>query len=197
MARSSFTRSVQKRVHRRLWSFFGTERIKTGSLPTFFFLFQRVNARPLFGTDPRHFFLSLRSFYVSRLLINLMRFTPCIFAAIWRIKRRKLHHEKLQQKRLNLGKIMKSRCCLIRSFKNASLSYPIHCCWARSSCSLPSKRHKNSKKASSIVVWGTVSSACGLVSTVSFLWLYRFRSRKITCKRSLSVPRFSEDRAIF
>ena len=26
-----------------------------GSVPTFFFLFQRVNARPLFGTDPRRF----------------------------------------------------------------------------------------------------------------------------------------------
>ena len=45
-------------------------------------------------------------------------FTPYIFAAIWWVKRRKLHHEKLQQKRLNLGKIIKSRCCLIRSFKN-------------------------------------------------------------------------------
>ena len=28
--------------------------------------------------------------------VILMRFTPYIFAAIWRIKRRKLHHEKLQ-----------------------------------------------------------------------------------------------------
>ena len=59
LARSSFTRSVKKRVHRRLWSFFGSERIKIGSVSTFFFLFQRVNARPLFGTDPRRFFLSL------------------------------------------------------------------------------------------------------------------------------------------
>ena len=143
MTRSSFTRSVQKRVHRRLWSFFGTERIKIGSVPTFFFLVQRVNGRPLFGTDRRRFFLSLWSFYVSRLLTNLMRFAPYIFAAIWRIKRIKLHHEKLQQKRLNHGKIMKSRCCLIRSFKNTSLSYRIHCYCARSSCSLLSKWHKN------------------------------------------------------
>ena len=107
-----------------------------------------------------------------------MRFTPYIFAAIWRMKRRKLHHEKLQQKRLNLGQIMKSRCCLIRSFKNTSLSYRIHCYCARSWCSLLSKRHKNNMKDSSIAAWGTVSSACGLVSAVSYFWLYRFRSRK-------------------
>ena len=100
------------------------------------------------------------------------------FVATWRIKRRKLHHEKLQQKRLNLGKIIKSRCCLLHSFKNTSLSYRVHCYCSRSSCSLLSKRHKNSKKDSSTVVWGTVSSACGLVSAVSYLWLYRFRSRK-------------------
>ena len=80
--------------------------------------------------------------------VNLMRFTPYIVAAMCRIKRRKLHHKK----RLNLGKIIKSRCCLIRSFKNTSLSYEIHCYYARSSCSLLSKRHKNSKKNSSIVV---------------------------------------------
>ena len=80
---------------------------------------------------------------------------------------------------------MKSRCCLIRSFKSTSLSYRIHCYCARSLCSLLSKRHKNSKKDSSIVVWGTVSSACGLVSAVSYLWLYRFRSRKKQCVNSL------------
>ena len=73
---------------------------------------------------------------------------------------------------------MKSRCCLIRSFKNSSLIYRIHCYCARSSCSLLSKRYKNSKKDSCIVVCGTVSSACGLVSAVSYPWLYRFRSRK-------------------
>ena len=74
---------------------------------------------------------------------------------------------------------MKSRCCLIlRSFKSTSLIYRIHCYCTRSSCSLLSKRHKNSKKDSSIVVSGTVSSACGLVSAVSYLWLYQFRSRK-------------------
>ena len=28
--------------------------------------------------------------------VNLMRFTPYIFAALWWIKRKKLHHEKLQ-----------------------------------------------------------------------------------------------------
>ena len=39
-------------------------------------------------------------------------------------------------------------------------------------------RHKNIMKDSSIVVWGTVSSACGLASAVSYFWLYRFRSRK-------------------
>ena len=85
--------------------------------------------------------------------VNLKRFTAYILAAIWRIKRRKLHHEKLQQKRLNLGKIMKSRCRLLHSFKNTSLSrsYRIHCYCARSSSSLLSKRHKNSQKDSSIV----------------------------------------------
>ena len=69
MARSTFTRSVQKRVHRRLWSFFGTERIKIGSVPTFFFLFWRVNARPFFGTDKRRFFPEF--VVVLRQLFNL------------------------------------------------------------------------------------------------------------------------------
>ena len=84
--------------------------------------------------------------------VNLMRLTPYIFAAIWRIKRRKLHQEKLQQKRVNLGQIMKSRCCFIRSFKNTSLSYRIHCYYSQSSCSLRWKRHKNNMRDSSIVV---------------------------------------------
>ena len=43
-------RSVPKKVHRRLWTPFGTEPIKNGSVPTFLFSFQRVNARPFFGT---------------------------------------------------------------------------------------------------------------------------------------------------
>ena len=73
---------------------------------------------------------------------------------------------------------MKSRCCLVRSFRNTFLSYRINCFCAQSSRSLLWKRHKNSKKDSSFVVCGTVSSACGPVSAVSYLWLYRFRSRK-------------------
>ena len=133
--------------------FFGTERIKMGSVPIFFFLFQRVNARPLFGTDPRRFnfpepVVLLRQPFADK----PHAFTPYIFAAIWWVKRRKLHHEKLQQKRLNLGKIITSRCCLIRSFKNTSLSYRMHCYCHRSSRSLLSKRHKNGKEDSSIVV---------------------------------------------
>ena len=112
-------------------AFFETGRIKIGSVPTLsIFNFQRVNARPLFGTDPSRFFLSLRPFYVSRLLQTscvLCPTAPYIFAAKWRIKIGKLPHEKLQQKRLNLGKIMKSQCCLIRSFKNTSLSHRVHC----------------------------------------------------------------------
>ena len=43
-------RSVPKKVHRRLWTPFATEPIKNGSVPTFLFSFQRVNARPFFGT---------------------------------------------------------------------------------------------------------------------------------------------------
>ena len=58
----------KKRVHRRLWSFFGMEQIKIGSEPTIFFPFERENALLLFGTDKRRFFLSLWSFYVSCLL---------------------------------------------------------------------------------------------------------------------------------
>ena len=129
LAHSSFARSVQKRVHRCLFrNATDKNRFRTHFFLLFFF--QRVNARPLFGTDPRRFFLSLWSFYVSRLLQSLcvLRPTaPYIFAAKWRVKIRKLPHEKLQQKRLNLGKIMKSQCCLIRSFKNTSLSHRIHC----------------------------------------------------------------------
>ena len=165
MARSSFTRSVQKRDHRRLSSFFGTERIKIGSVHTFFFLFQRVNARPFFWNRSASFFPEPVVLLRQPFSLNLMRFTPYIFTAIWRIRRTKLHHEKLQQKRLNLGKTMKSRCCLLRSFRKhfPELHYRIHCYCAQSSCSLLSKRHENSKKDSSIVVRGTVSSACGLV----------------------------------
>ena len=86
--------------------------------------------------------------------------------------------------------------CYVDSFKlNTSLSYRIHCYCSRGSCSLLSKRYKNSKKDSSIVVWGTVSSACGLVSAVS--GSIGSGLEKTTCKRFLSVPRFSEDRAIF
>ena len=68
LARSNFTCSVPERVYRRLCSFYGTGWIKIGFVPTFFSPFQRVNARPIFGTDLRHFFLSLCSFYVSCML---------------------------------------------------------------------------------------------------------------------------------
>ena len=75
LARSSFTRSVQKRVHRRLWSFLVTERIKVGSVPTFFFLFQRVNARSLL--EPICVVFSEPVVLVHQLFtVNLMRFTP-------------------------------------------------------------------------------------------------------------------------
>ena len=80
--------------------------------------------------------------------------TPYIFAAIWPDKKKKAAPRKAATKAVKLWKEveMKSRCCLIRSFKNTSLSYRIHCYCPRSSCSLLSKRHKNSKKDSSIVV---------------------------------------------
>ena len=118
----------------------------------FFLSFPTCKRSPSFWNRSASFFPEPVVLLRQPPTVNLMRFTPYIFAAIWRIKRRKLHHEKLQQKRLNLGQIMKSRCCLIRSFKNTSQSYRIHCYCARSSCSLLSKRHKNNMKDSSIVV---------------------------------------------
>ena len=113
----------KKRVHRRLWSFFGTERIKIGSVPTFFFLFQRVNARPLFGTDKRIFFAEPVVLRRQLLTVNLMRFTP-----------------------YNMRYCLKRMRTSLSSFISLALSVPV--------------------------------------------------TKKTTCKRSLSVPRFSEDRAI-
>ena len=61
----TFTRSVPRPVHRRLWSSFGTELIKIGSVPAFSFLFQRENARRLFdmifaiSPEPELFLLQL------------------------------------------------------------------------------------------------------------------------------------------
>ena len=124
--------------------------------------------------------------YISCLLLTsrvLRPPVPYIYEAIRRIKRTKLHHEKLQHKRLIFGKIVNSRCCLLRDFKNT--------CY----CARSSKRHKNSKVSRDSSIRGTVSSACGLVLAVSYRWLYRLGSRKK--KRSLSVPRISEYRAIF
>ena len=66
-------------------------------------------------------------------------------------EKKKAAPRKAATKAVNLGKIMKSRCCLIRSFINTSLSYRIHCYCARSSCSLLSKRHKNSKDSFIVV----------------------------------------------
>ena len=124
---------------------------------------------------------------------------PTSSPQIWQIKRRKLHHEKLQHMKAvePLGKIMMSRCCLIRSFKNTSLSYRIHCYYARSSCSLLSKRQKKHE--------GFIYCRlrCGLkrmrTSVCSFISpaLSVPVSKKTMCKRSLSVPRFSENHAIF
>ena len=115
----------------------------------FFLSFPTCKRSPSFWNQCASFFPEPVVLLRHPLTVNLMH---SFFVAIWRIKRRKLHHEKLQQKRLNLGQIMKLRCCLLRSFKNTSLSYRIHCYCVLSSCSLLSKRHKNNMKDSSIVV---------------------------------------------
>ena len=88
--------SVKKRVHRRLWSFFGSERIKIGSVPTFFLSVSTCKRSPSFWNRSASFFPEPVVLLRQPFTVNLMRFTPYIFAAIWRIKRRKLHHEKLQ-----------------------------------------------------------------------------------------------------
>ena len=80
--------------HRRLWSFFGSERIKIGSVPTF--LFPTCKRSPSFWNRSASFFPEPVVLLRQPFTVNLMRFTPYIFSAIWRIKRRKLHHEKLQ-----------------------------------------------------------------------------------------------------
>ena len=124
-------------------------------MPTFFFLFRGINARPIFGTDKRRFFPESLVLLRQLFTVNLIRFTPYIFAAIWignMADKKEAETTKSCNKSGWTLEIMKSRCCLIRTFKNTSLSYRIHCCCARSSCSLLSKRHKNDKKDSSIVV---------------------------------------------
>ena len=80
---------------------FRNETDKTiGSVPNFFLYFPACKHSPLFGTDrsasvfPEPGVLLRQPFTV-----NFMRFTPYILAVIWRIKRRKLQHEKLQQNR--------------------------------------------------------------------------------------------------
>ena len=89
----------KKRVHRRLWSSFETQRIKISSVPTFVFFFPTCKRSLSFRNRSASFFLSKR-----------MRTCP---------------------------------------------------------------------------------------SSFRFHWLYRFRSQKTTCKHSLPVSRFSEDRALF
>ena len=79
------------------------------------------------------------------------------------------------------------------------VSYRIHCYSSRSSCSLLSNRHKNSKKAGFIYCrlrYGLKRMRTSLCSFIS-LALSVPVSKKTKCKRSLFVPRFSEDRAIF
>ena len=110
----------------------------------FFLSFSTCKCSPSFWNRSESFFPEPVVLVHQLFTVNLMRLrapAPYMFTAIWRIKRRKLQHEKLQQKKLNLGKIMKSRCYLLRSFKNTSLSYRIHCYCARSSNSLLSKGH--------------------------------------------------------
>ena len=46
LTRSNFTRSVPKQIHSRLWTFFGTRRIKTGSVPTSCFVAFSTCKRP-------------------------------------------------------------------------------------------------------------------------------------------------------
>ena len=47
-----------------------------GSVPTFFFFFQRVNALSFFGTDQRRFFPEPVVLVHQLFTVNLMRFTP-------------------------------------------------------------------------------------------------------------------------
>ena len=92
-------------------------------------------------------------------------------------KNKKAAPRKAQNKSGWTSEIMKSRCCLIRSFKNTSLSFRIHCYCAQSSCSLLSKRHKI-VRIHPLSFEVRTKRACGLVLAVSYHRLYRFRSRK-------------------
>ena len=71
----------------------------------FLLSFPTCKRSPSFWNRSASFFLETVVLLRQPLTVNLMRFTPYIFAAIWRIKRRKLHHEKLQQKRWTLDRL--------------------------------------------------------------------------------------------
>ena len=62
----------------------------------FFLSFPTSKRSPSFWNRSASFFPEPVVLVRQSFTVNLMRFTPYIFAAIWQIKRRKLHHEKLQ-----------------------------------------------------------------------------------------------------
>ena len=62
----------------------------------FFVSFPTCKRSPSFWNRSASFFPEPVVLLRQPFTVNLMRFTPYIFAAIWRIQRKKLHHEKLQ-----------------------------------------------------------------------------------------------------
>ena len=107
-------------------------------------------------------------------------------------KTRKLHHEKLQQKRLNLGKI------IIRSFENTwkVIGYIVIALEVRVLFFPRDTKIVRRIHLLSFEVYGLKRMRTSISSFIS-LALSVPVSKKTACKRSLSVPRFSEDRVIF
>ena len=62
----------------------------------FFLSFPTSKRSPSFWNRSASFFLEPVVLIRQLFTVNFIRFTPYIFAAIWRIKRGKLRHEKLQ-----------------------------------------------------------------------------------------------------
>ena len=111
------TRSVPKRVHRRLWSFFGTERIKVGTVPTVFFPFQRS---PSFRYRSASLFPEPVLLLLQVFTVNRVRLTPYNLRQNGRkvLKNSKRNRERLKSQRtnrLNFRNTTRLICCIWRS----------------------------------------------------------------------------------
>ena len=137
-------------------AFFGTEGVKIGSVPTYFFFFQRVDARPLFGTDPRRFFPEPVVLLRQPFTANLMRFaSSCALHLCGKVadKNKKAAPRKAAAKAVEPWKDCEVATLLDTFFQKhfPELSDTLFLRLKFVFSSVLSKRHKDSKKDSSIV----------------------------------------------